>query len=326
MAFRAIDKPSRQYLTEVMKDKTNKEAAVFFGCSLRTIVKWLNDYNLNYHDLKHPNYKLNDHQSEFLTACMLGDGTIKKEGRFRLKMKKAVKEYVLYARDVLSPFSREIKEKIVPKLYRSGNKIKKVLTDTEYCESCHFYTITHPILKEWRQMWYRNNIKIIPSLKLTPYIVAHWIIQDGTNSQSKKTISIATNSFTDEEVYYLIELLKKDLSIQANLQRSSNKKQPMINIGARQYYPCMEVINPHVTFDCFQYKIDTSKCPKTKPGYGACKLNYSKANEIRRLYDEGWTQQKIADKYDVTQGAIGAVVNNKTYSVDVRVKGSAEYR
>jgi hypothetical protein len=51
-----------------------------------------------------------------------------------------------------------------------------------------------------------------------------------------------------------------------------------------------------------------------RPGWGPGKLDMEKACEIRRLYfEEGKTQQELADMFGVSQAAIGRVVNNITY-------------
>ena len=51
-----------------------------------------------------------------------------------------------------------------------------------------------------------------------------------------------------------------------------------------------------------------------RPGWGPRKLNMDKAREIRRRYwDDNLTQQELAELYQVSQAAIGRVVNNITY-------------
>jgi DNA-binding XRE family transcriptional regulator len=44
--------------------------------------------------------------------------------------------------------------------------------------------------------------------------------------------------------------------------------------------------------------------------------------EIRRLEDK-YTQKQLAEMYDVTQAAIGKIVNNISYKTNLQIKGSA---
>lgn len=43
------------------------------------------------------------------------------------------------------------------------------------------------------------------------------------------------------------------------------------------------------------------------------KLNLKKARKIRKLYSTGWTQNQLADKYDVSKGTIRQIVTGRSW-------------
>lgn len=287
-----------------MKDHTNAEAAEHFGVCVKTICRKLNKLGFRYEDLKHGDCPkvLSKLQDDLMTACLLGDGSVEKQGRFRLKMKCGSMEYVDYVRNIILPFSRRMQIEINKPMIICGRH-------TVPENAAFFCTITHSIFKELRNKWYPNNKKIIPSgLVLNPTILAHWFLQDGCNCHWKKSVTISTQFFTDIEVELLSSYLNDHIGIKSTVQYSQG---PIINIGARQYIDFMNTVAPHCNFKCFSYKTDTSLAPMTKVGYGAGKLNKKQACEIRKLYYSGkYTQKYLANQYGVTQTLVSRIVHN----------------
>jgi len=323
-----ITKPSKKELIEVMFDKTNLEAAKYFNVSKSTIVRWLSFYNLNYYDLKYPNIpkEPNKEQYDLIISCLLGDGTLDKRGRFKLKLKKESESYLLEVYNSLKPFTVS---NIVYDKQKCPTRIKGKVDYSDknwngkWTECCYFYTPGFSFLKELRKKWYPKNKKIVPKdLSLNLEMIGHWYMQDGCNNQSKKTITFHTNCFSEKEVNFLIDQFPC-----VKPEKSFSNNYPIIRFGARKYYNFINLIKPYVS-DCFDYKIDTSKCIKTKKGYGACKLNMDKANKIRVLYaTDKYTQQKLGKMFGVSQPLIGRIINNKvykSYKADLCFGGSAD--
>jgi hypothetical protein len=274
---------------------------------------------------KYPNEK----QKELIFASLLGDASLDRFGRLKMKLKKTSEEYLLEVKTELHPFTtNEIMYEVSHKPTRVKGKISNNIEDWngEWCEACLFYTPGFPYFKSLRKKWYPKGKKIVPrDLKVTPYILGHWFCQDGHNSQPRKSCILCTNSFTKNDVDFLIDEIELVTKIKPTIAYHKNK--PIISFGARQYHDFLEIIKPHITAKCFQYKVDTSKVVETKKGYGASKLSMEKAVKIRSLYATGeYSQQKIGDMFGVSQAAIGRVVNNVTYKqADVTFGGSATY-
>jgi len=230
-----INKPSKQKLKNFMKDKTNKQAANYFKISERTIARLIKKYNLNYEEMKYGSYlPFNLEQKELMVASLLGDGCIEKTGRFKLgqTLVGSKKEYVTWVHDKFSPYS------------------KRVYKDDQ---SFRFYTVTHSIFKNLRKKWYPDGKKIIPrDIVITPYILAHWHIQDGSNNQGKKSIRISTDCFTKNDVNFLRYRIFKDLKVNTTLNTKLGKYS-QIHIGAYEYFRVIDLIQPYITFNCFKY-------------------------------------------------------------------------
>ena len=98
-------------------------------------------------------------------------------------------------------------------------------------------------------------------------------------------------------------LPEKSLLINLNLSEISNKFD-VTERTARRWLEKHELYKPKVNF---------------RPN----KLNLQKANEIRNLYKLGWTQQKLAERFNVTQAMICRIINNIAYHQQLRFAGNA---
>jgi hypothetical protein len=91
-------------------------------------------------------------------------------------------------------------------------------------------TRTSPLLLELRKKWYPNGKKIVPAdIEITPVTLAHWFMGDGSSGYNKTgwsestkkyvSIQLATCSFTEQEVDFLVLKLQDMGLIGANKQR-----------------------------------------------------------------------------------------------------------
>ena len=287
----------KQTLEDFLKQHTNNDAADKFGVDVRTIARWRKKYGLDRETIVLGQHKsLNNVQQDLLTACMLGDGHVGKNNhRFSIGQKESRKDYVGYVYEILHPYSSNM-----------------------YKDSCshvswRMYTISHRVFDEIREAWYEQQNKRIPrSLKLNAFILAHWYLQDGSNNPKKKSVRLSTQSFSLEDVEFLVEVMKRDLSIEATVNFS--KQQPTIHVGVNSYLKFIEIVKEYVLWSCFSYKTDVSEYDaNTHKKIGVSKLNHDKAKEIRNLYNDGVKVSDIAKIYDVTISSIYNVVNNVTY-------------
>lgn len=291
-------KPQREDLQRFLQNHTNIECAKFYGVSVRTICRWRTSYELGHQEVKYFDYEpLSKEQHDLLTACLLGDGGIDaKQNRFRFGQKADRLEYVDWIFERLKPYTSG-------KLFNSKNDR----------QSWRIWTTTHTTFGELRQRWYRNNQKIVPQdLKLTPFIFAHWIVQDGTNNQPKRSFRISTDCFSVDCVSLLIKKIEEDLGIKSTL----NFKQdyPVIHIGAYEYLNVIDLIKPHVIWPCFCYKLDISKMKtKTNEKLGAAKLNKRSAKMIRTSHMRGNSIKQLSLDFKVSVRSIYNILNNLCY-------------
>lgn len=124
-------------------------------------------------------------------------------------------------------------------------------------KEAHVFESKHyPELSDLRERWYPNGTKIVPKdLILTPLIVAQWFCGDGTYGKCGN-LSFCTNSFSIEDVDFLIFRLKQDLGIYAlkNLAKK-NSNQWVIHISRKnEAYKLANIIKPFMHESCF-YKL-----------------------------------------------------------------------
>lgn len=308
-------KPTREDLENIMYGKTITEGATLFGVSKNTIGKWIKSYNLSHRMIQFKGYpqNLTVRQWQIINGNLLGDGSIHKMGWFSFGQKHTRKEYVQFIHDELLPFSRNLYYKKTKRPKRVDGKISHDHWDGTWLYSCRFQTITWQIFKGLRNKWYPDGIKIVPKdITITPLTCAMWFADDGSNNPKKKSLTIATNSFTKTEVLYLVDLLK-ELNIKSTAQANNDKH--IIAISCRSYFDFVDMIKPHLPLKCLQYKTDTTGASKIRQHWGAGKLSKPIADEIRELYaSDLYTQIDLAEKYNVTQVTIGRIINNRIYN------------
>ena len=220
---------------------------------------------------------------------------------------------------------------IIASTAKSSGMIKEISGDRIY-HRYTFYTRVNPVWNQIEKNWYvprqhhhYKRRKIVPNdLKLTPLSLCIWYMDDGCNGgKHGSNATISTNGFTIEECDFLCSRLKEDLSINASIQYDSvkqpsgeRKRYPTIFIGCKSYFHFMEIIRPHIEWDCFKYKIDTSKYTKESQvgeKHSQAKMTEQEIREMFALYENGWKQNKIAEKFKVTSSQITMILNGKRW-------------
>lgn len=274
---------------------------------------------------------LNTRQQEIVTGSLLGDGTIWTNFTDRsLKLQivqsqldnKQVdkKSYLTWFVSEFMDLGCTVKP-IVQKPFGSKLEFKKL----EY----HGYVFTtrcHQMWNELESQWYVPRTdhprfrrrKVVPNnLKLTPLTLCVWHMDDGFNNSKDANIELNTQSFTTDEVGFLIERLQEDLGIQAGPKSGGKKKgQHKIYIGRKSYFDYIEMIRPHVQWECFQYKLDTSEYKK-KPHRGEThsqsKITEDQVREVLRL-GSSMPQKEIAELTGVNKVNVSMILSGKRWS------------
>jgi predicted transcriptional regulator len=187
-----------------------------------------------------------------------------------------------------------------------------------------FNTKCHEIWNELEKKWYipiehphYRRKKIIPNdLKLSPLTLCIWHMDDGSNYQKDANIVLNTQGFTEQEVEFLIERLNVDLGIKAKRRKASKPNQFRIYVGRKSYFDYVELIRPHVAWDCFQYKLDTTTYNKTTQvgeNHSQAKITEFEAAKIFAMRDEGRLHREIAKEMCISQSAVTQILNGKRW-------------
>lgn len=252
-------RPTKESLIDDCDCLTDKEIAAKYKVSDKTVVKWKSELGISKKRIrleKLPN-RLSQLQEEVITGKLLGDGHI---GKIRspnantylgIEQCLASKEYVLGLHELLKPFSLPVRYKTRKNPFRKGrNHVKSI-------SSCLFNTTCHPVFNELRKLWYPDGEKVVPhSLILTWRTIAVWFCDDGCNCLGHKCCrrhgAICTNSFSDDDVEFLIQKLEK-MGVHSHIYYS--REQPMIHISKDSFMYFLENVRPYIPWKCMQYKV-----------------------------------------------------------------------
>ena len=234
--------------------------------------------------------------------------------RFQFKQQLKNKEYVQFIKNILSQFSiSNLKKDIQIKPIKIDNKwVYNHDVKNGFYIGILFQTIAHPVFTELRNKWYQGNKKIIPKdLHLTWRTVAFWYADDGSNNNPKKTISLATNCFSKDDVLFLIKRLEEDLSIKATINKTKN--QYLIAIGAKYYFLFIKKVKKYLNqFKCFEHKLNIKNAGKVDlKNYNCRSLDNNQIYDIIKLYDRReMTINLIAKKMNVSKSTVARVIRS----------------
>ena len=180
---------------------------------LELVRKWNSDIQEN------PLLLINQEEHDLIIGSLLGDASIRQRERnscLRLSHSIRQRGYIQWKSRILREFEisefREVRRKF-------GNKHSTFID---------FATKTHPIFNYYRNLFYKNNMKIINKKVLdylNPRSLAIWICDDGSFCRTQKYIILCTNSFNLREH----ELLKEFFNKQFGLN-------PAIGFRDKKYY------------------------------------------------------------------------------------------
>jgi len=202
------------------------------------------------------NYQLNSIQEEILVGILLGDASLergKSTYNTRLRIEQSLESHKAYLYFLYSFFIDMTK---TPPASPSRNPDKR--TGKVY-NSIKFQTLSFPCLNKFYELFYNNNIKIVPvniAELLTARSLAFWIADDGGKSFYGQTI-LHTNSFTFAE----IELLQAALLTNFNLRTRVEEKRPgqwIIIIPVKQETSLADIVKPFMP-ESMMYKLHLPK-------------------------------------------------------------------
>jgi ubiquinol-cytochrome c reductase cytochrome b subunit len=119
-----------------------------------------------------------------------------------------------------------------------------------------FKTWTYSSFNWIYELWYNNNIKVVPfniGEYLTPLALAIWIMDDGSKSGS--SLKLASNSFTFSECSQLVKVLYDKYNIKASVQSAGVENQYVIYIFKESMPILRDLVLPYV-HPSMKYKIN----------------------------------------------------------------------
>ncbi|HCM38314.1 TPA: hypothetical protein DIS61_06705 [Patescibacteria group bacterium] len=151
---------------------------------------------------------LTSKQKEIIIGTLLGDGHLEKNGkhtRLRVDHYNKHKKYVFWLAKELIPFS--LKPRAINETDKRSGKVYS---------RWHISTKSLQLFDEFRALFYRGRIKIVPrnlEALITPLSLAIWYMDDGFRRKDSKGFYLCTSSYTQEEHKVLQEVLFKRFMI-----------------------------------------------------------------------------------------------------------------
>ena len=89
----------------------------------------------------------------------------------------------------------------------------------------------------------------------------------------------------------------------------------MIFMGVKHYKILIDIIKPHVEWDCFHYKLDQSysKIHQTGESHSQSKLTAVDVEEMIRLRSLGKSQAVIADIFKISRANVSLITNGQRW-------------
>lgn len=178
--------------------------------------------------------KLSGKELEFIQACLLGDGSLSKSGKYyRLRIAHQLKhkEYVLWKYNYLKQICAS-----PPAIDRINN-------------SYRFGTVGHKDITQLRNLWYRSIKQIPPKFRLTNLALAIWLMDDG--SRIHNTVNFSVHNFSIASIHKLQKLMKLK-KIETTIHSDGKGSRLYIQQGS---YPIFKrLVTPYIV-KCMAYKL-----------------------------------------------------------------------
>lgn len=214
-----------------MDHNLSQRARTYLASYSRQIVTNLNIYNRQFHSKTFTQHRIGPHDIDVisvLVGCLLGDAHAKISKTkipgtsFRFKQSGRHKDYLFFLYDFFS--TRGYCPDTGPREY------KTILINSEGTKKTYygyeFNVFTFSSLNWLYNLFYVNGVKTIqPELinYLTPKSLAFLIMDNGCWVAGSKSVRIATNNFTRDEVALLVDMFSTKFGLNCTIQLLSKK-------------------------------------------------------------------------------------------------------
>jgi len=237
---------------------------------------------------------LSTQQKSIIIGSLLGDGSISKirYGKSYFSKSQTARriEYLEWTHAELQPFSSSVRT------YENFAEGKRYLKSVFTTKSYHYFA-------DLRKMWYPAGTKIVPpNVKLDPLSIAIWYCDDGSNCVDNRSCKLATYCFSAQDCEILVAKLET-FGI-----KSYFDNQNVINVRACCYFDFIELVKPHIAFNCFTYKL---KYRESKTKF----LTREQIESIPLMFDEGNNLSQIAGKLGCSISSVSDILRGKRSNV-----------
>jgi len=231
--------------------KTNRELGFFsksydvYSISVRKLYElvkiWNNDVQLN------PLKILSGEEHELILGTILGDASVKQRDKnncLRISHSLKQKDYLIEIKNKLQDF--EVSE-FSERTRNINNRELKVID---------FSTKTHPIFNYYRNLFYKNGVKVINSdilSQLTARSLSYWICDDGSFCNKQKYFILCTNSYTFEEHKLIKEFFNNKFGLNPVIGFRDNKYY-YLRFNKQDSQKLINIIKPYIP-ESMVYKI-----------------------------------------------------------------------
>ena len=297
---------------------SQRRLAQYYNCSIDTIVRNLQDYNIASNtnsDYISPPITLTSIQKEALYGALLGDGSLAKH-------KDSINTCLSYcskSRQHVEFVAHYFEQYLTLSGIRQRSTFD-IRTNKTYVGFC-FRTITNSAFEQERKRWYQER-KIIPSdLVLTPLICLIWYIGDGCICKTSRSeyIKLSTHCFSKTE---LEQILLPQLScfdaclIKCGISKDG-QQQYSIKIPRDKIASFLAYIGP-CPFDDYVYKWITKKYINAQPTD-----HTALEDKFCELYLAGQSYYAIAKQFNIEPAAVRHyLVKRKIYKTPLRYKNA----
>ena len=192
---------------------------------------------------------LSQRQKEILVGTMLGDGHLEQNGRgvrLRVDHGMAQQDYVLWKYQEFQKFATN-RPRVIKSFHKKEQKVY---------ERLHFSTYSNGIFQDWRDLFYKNKIKIIPKninkILVSPLSLAVWIMDDGYKRNDCNAIRINTDLFQLNEQKLLVDCLKSNFWIDSVIHKKGKTYNIYVPVKSSKRF--CEIIKPYI-LDSLLYKV-----------------------------------------------------------------------
>lgn len=295
-----------EYVSKIVSGKVYKQCTRPININIKELLKRHNSGVFIDH------ISLTQRQMNIIAGSLLGDGSISPRKYFIKPQRLICKEYLDWHYEELKPFSARLTERWKKQKINHLEKGNSSFIEIpKYLWGHAIETHTHACFTELRQKWYPDGIKIIPKdIELTPLTLAIWMCDDGSNhAKHGRNLRLHTNCFTFEDVNFLKEKLFSTFNIESRIKTYRNN-QPELYIFSDSYATFMDLVIPHIVWNCFDYKNKKRELIQVQ----SKDLSDDIVMEIIELRNKGLERPEINEIFPEIKGkVIQNIINGKTF-------------